>query len=62
MDYSFSWFTAWYPTPKAYFSQIIGYIPDTIDFIVYWLNQPIVEIFAWIGLVLWFIFRLLKTD
>lgn len=59
MDYSFSWFTDWMPTPKEYFTQIISYIPDTLDFMMIQLNRPVVIIFAILWTVLWFIFALL---
>lgn len=60
MNYNFSWFTAGMTAPKWYFEQIIGYIPDTLDFMYEQLSRPIVIIFAIIGLVLWFIFSLRK--
>lgn len=61
-NFSLSWFTANMPSPQNYFSTIIWYIPDTLDEITYWLNTPIVQKFAWIVLIAWFIFRLLRND
>lgn len=60
MDYTFSWFTAWMPTPQFYFSQIISYIPQTLDFMYEQLNRPIVIIFAILWTVLGFLFALRK--
>ena len=60
MDYTFSWFTAGMPSPQTYFSQIIHYIPDTLDFMAVQLNRPIVIIFAILWTVLGFIFALRK--
>lgn len=60
MNYSFSWFTAWMPTPQSYFTQIIHYIPQTLDFLVQQLNRPIVIIFAIISIVMWFLLALRK--
>ena len=60
MDYSFSWFTAGMPTPQTYFAQIIGYIPNTLDFMYTQLNRPVVIIFALLWTFLWFLFALRK--
>ena len=60
MQYTFSWFTAWMPTPQTYFTQIIHYIPDTLDFMYVQLSRPIVIIFAILWIVLWFLFTLRK--
>lgn len=58
MNYTFSWFTAGMTAPKWYFEQIIGYIPQTLDFMNTQLNRPVVIIFAVLWSVLWFIFSL----
>lgn len=60
MPYTFSWFTAWMPTPQTYFAQIIWYIPNTLDFMYEQLQRPIVVIFALLSLFLWFLFALRK--
>lgn len=59
---SMSWFTAWLEAPKAYFSQIIHYIPNVLDNINTRVHYDTVEIMAWIALITWFIFRLLRSD
>lgn len=60
MDYSLSWFTAWMPTPRTYLMQILGYIPDTLDFIYHRISQPAVVIGIIITLVLTFIYALTR--
>lgn len=59
MDYSLSWFTAGMPTPATYMHQIFWFIPNTLDFIVKRLNEPIVLVMIWIVIITWFLFALL---
>ena len=62
MDFTFSWFTAWMPSPQTYFAQIIngidgnGGLIDAIDTVVYRVQQPVVEIFILLATIVWFIF------
>lgn len=60
MDYSLSWFTAWMPAPQTYFTQIIHYIPNTLDFMYEHLQRPIVTVFAILCTVLGFLFAIRK--
>lgn len=62
MDYTFSWFTAWMPEPATYMHQIFDYIPQTLNWLVRWLNEPIVIVMVILTIVLWFIFALLGNN
>lgn len=62
MDYTFSWFTANMPTPATYMHQIFDFIPQTLNWLVRWLNEPIVIVMVILTIVLWFIFALLGNN
>ena len=61
MDYTFSWFTANMPTPQYYMHEIFDFIPQTLNFLVRWLNEPIVIVMLILCIVLWFVFALLDN-
>lgn len=60
MDYTLSWFTAGMPEPSYYMHQIFWYIPNTLDWIVRRLNEPIVIVMVILVLILGFLFAILR--
>lgn len=59
MSYTLSWFTAWMPEPSTYMHQIFEFIPQTLNWLVRRLNEPIVIVMVILVLVLWFLFAVL---
>jgi len=53
--------TAWLNTPQEYLHEIREYLINAVDKFWDWLNDyPIIKTFAWISLIMFFLFRLLN--